>query len=91
MKQRIKDNVATLQTLYETDFYAWAMKTAELIRQGRIHEIAWGQVAEELEDMGRSERREMAARLEKLRGCPGTSYCFRPPLFGNGIQGGVPG
>jgi len=66
MKQRIEDNVATLQTLYETDFYAWAMKTAELIRQGRIHEIAWGQVAEELEDMGRSERREMAARLEKL-------------------------
>jgi hypothetical protein len=66
MKQRIKDNVATLQTLYETDFYAWAMKTAELIRQGRVHEIDWGQVAEELEDMGRSERREMAARLEKL-------------------------
>lgn len=66
MKQRMKDNVATLQTLYETDFYAWAMKTAGLIRQGRIHEVDWGQVAEELEDMGRGERREMASRLEEL-------------------------
>lgn len=66
MKQRSKDNVATLDKLYETDFYAWAMKTAGLIRQGRIHEVDWEQVAEELEDMGRSEKREMASRLEKL-------------------------
>ena len=26
-----------------------------------------------------------------LRGYPGTSYRFRRPLFGNGIQGGAPG
>lgn len=52
--------------LYEQDFYAWTMKNAELIRQGRFPEIDLEHVAEELESMGRSEKRELISRLAVL-------------------------
>lgn len=45
--------------LYEQDFYAWAMKNAELLRQGRISEVDAMHLAEELEDMGKSNRRAL--------------------------------
>jgi len=51
---------------YDQDFYAWAIKNAELLRQGRLSEIDAEHVAEELESMGKSERRELISRLEVL-------------------------
>lgn len=51
---------------YEQDFHAWAMRNAELIRQGKFSEIDAEHVAEELECMGRSERRELISRLTVL-------------------------
>ena len=42
---------------YEDDLYAWALKNADLLRQGRFAEIDVDNIAEELESMGRSERR----------------------------------
>lgn len=58
--------MSTATDLYERDFYAWAMRNAGLIRQGRLAEVDLGNVAEELESMGRSERRELESRLEAL-------------------------
>jgi uncharacterized Zn finger protein len=52
--------------LYEQDFYAWAMKNAELLRQGRISEVDAMHLAEELEDMGKSNRRALLSRLQVL-------------------------
>lgn len=51
---------------YDRDFYAWAMKNAELIRQGRFTEVDAQHIAEELESMGRSERRALMSRLAVL-------------------------
>jgi hypothetical protein len=51
---------------YKQDFYAWAMKNAALIRQGRFSEIDAEHVAEELESMGKSEKRELISRLSIL-------------------------
>jgi hypothetical protein len=51
---------------YEQDFYAWAIHNAELLRQGRLSEIDVEHIAEELECMGRSERRELMSRLAVL-------------------------
>ena len=51
---------------YENDFYAWAMENADLLREGRFAEIDVDNIAEELESMGRSERRQLANRLEVL-------------------------
>jgi len=51
---------------YEDDLYAWALKNADLLRQGRFAEIDVDNIAEELESMGRSECRQLANRLEVL-------------------------
>ncbi len=51
---------------HDNDFYTWAIETARAIREGRLEAVDWEAVAEELEDMGRSERRELESRLEVL-------------------------
>jgi hypothetical protein len=51
---------------YEKDFYGWLMHTAELIRKGKFSEVDAENVAEELETMGRSEKRELINRLAVL-------------------------
>jgi hypothetical protein len=53
-------------TLYATDFYAWANEQAALLRAGRLSEADIENVAEEIESMGRSERRELISRLTVL-------------------------
>jgi Domain of unknown function DUF29 len=52
--------------LHDQDFYAWALRNAALLRDGRFSEIDIEHVAEELESMGRSERRELVSRLAIL-------------------------
>jgi hypothetical protein len=49
--------------LHEKDFYGWAMRSAELVRQGRFDEIDRDSLAEELEDMGKSEKRALIGLL----------------------------
>ena len=51
---------------YEQDFYAWAMQAAQALREGRLSEADLEHVAEELEDMGRSEKRALTNRLAVL-------------------------
>jgi hypothetical protein len=53
----------SLAETYDLDFYAWAMRNAELIREGRLSEIDVENVAEELESMGKSQRRALSNRL----------------------------
>ena len=52
--------------LYDQDFYAWAKRNAELLRQGRTSEVDTEHIAEELESMTRSEKRELVNRLAIL-------------------------
>lgn len=58
--------MSTVKQMYHQDFYAWVHKNAELIRQGRFSEIDADHIAEELEDVGKSERRELFSRLTQL-------------------------
>jgi hypothetical protein len=48
---------------YDTDFFQWTQATAEMIRQGRLAEVDLEHVAEEIEDMGKRDRREVRSRL----------------------------
>jgi hypothetical protein len=48
---------------YDTDFFQWTQSTAEMIRQGRLAEVDLEHVAEEIEDMGKRDRREVRSRL----------------------------
>ena len=53
-------------SLYESDFYAWANQQAALLRAGRLAEAEIENIAEEIESMGRSEKREFVSRLTIL-------------------------
>ena len=51
---------------YEKDFYAWAMWNAKALREGNLSEVDVEHVAEEIESMGKSEKRELYNRLVVL-------------------------
>ena len=53
-------------SLYDQDFYAWANEQAALLRAGRLSEADIENIAEEIESMGRSEKRELVSRLHVL-------------------------
>ena len=55
-----------IATDYEKDFHAWTLENAALLRQRRFAEIDVDNIAEELENMGRSERHELVNRLAVL-------------------------
>lgn len=53
-------------TSYEADFFAWANEQAALLRAGRLSAADIEHIAEEIEDMGRAEQRELENRLKQL-------------------------
>jgi ribosomal protein L29 len=55
-----------MNTLYETDVVAWANEQAGLIRAGRYSELDVTHIAEEIEDVGKSEQRELLSRMVVL-------------------------
>jgi hypothetical protein len=52
--------------LYDRDFYAWANEQADLLRAGRLSEADIENIAEEIESLGKSEKRELISRLTVL-------------------------
>jgi len=48
------------------DFYAWTQQQADALRRRARNEIDWDEVAEEIEALGRSEKREIGSRLAVL-------------------------
>ncbi|KEQ13072.1 DUF29 domain-containing protein [Endozoicomonas numazuensis] len=55
-----------MRDLYDTDFYSWTLRQAELIREGRLAELDLENILEEIESMGRSDYRALQSRLEVL-------------------------
>ena len=51
---------------YLTDFNLWIDRTAQLLREQRWHEIDVAHLIEEIEDLGKSERRGIASQLTRL-------------------------
>jgi hypothetical protein len=51
---------------YQDDFYGWAMEQAALLRAGRFSAADIQNIAEEIESMGRGEKRELVNRLTVL-------------------------
>ena len=58
--------MSTITELYDQDYCAWALKNAELLRQGRLAEIDWEHISEELEELMGNTRRELYRRLRVL-------------------------
>ena len=54
------------QLEYDQDFYAWTFHNAELLRNRKFEEIDIEHIAEEIEDMGKSNKRELINRFSVL-------------------------
>ena len=52
--------------LYEHDYYAWIREQVRALREHRIEHIDFENVAEEIEDLGKSEKRSVESHLETL-------------------------
>ncbi len=51
---------------YEQDFYGWTQEQAALLKAGRLNDLDIANLIEEVEAMGRSEKRELESRLTVL-------------------------
>ncbi|UFP92880.1 DUF29 domain-containing protein [Gloeobacter morelensis] len=55
-----------MSSLYNSDFYAWSLKQAELLRERQWDLLDIENIAEEIESLARSDRRELRNRLGVL-------------------------
>ena len=69
-------------SLYDQDFYAWANEQAAILRAGNLTAADIEHIAEEIESMGRTEKRELVNRLVVLL-LHLLKWQFQPGLRGN--------
>ena len=62
----VEERGRAMTGLYDEDFYAWTREQAKLLRQGRFTDADIANICEELDSMGRTEKRELASRLRVL-------------------------
>jgi hypothetical protein len=55
-----------MSTTYEADIVAWAKEQAALLRAGKFSQLDIEHIADEVEDVGKSEQRELANRVVLL-------------------------
>lgn len=49
--------------LYEQDFYKWTQETSQLLKKGKFDQVDWENVIEEIQALGRSEKRAIRSYL----------------------------
>ena len=74
--------------LHDQDFLLWSERQAELLRAGRLAELDIEGLQEEVEDMGREQKRDPGAGLRALGGGP--TY-VRRTLLREGVGRGSAG
>jgi hypothetical protein len=52
--------------LYDTDYNQWIEQTTQQLREGRFNDVDWENLIEEIEDMGKSQRRALESLLTRL-------------------------
>ena len=55
-----------MSTTYTSDYNSWTAQTAQLLREQRWHEVDVAHLIEEIEDLGKSERRAIVSQLTRL-------------------------
>jgi Domain of unknown function DUF29 len=51
---------------YEEDFFAWTQEQARMLRARATYGLDWDNLAEEIDSMGRRDRRELESRLRLI-------------------------
>ena len=70
------------QTLYDKDYYLWLEETVGLLRERRLTELDVNNLIEEIEDMGRSEKKAVKSNLKILL-CHLLKYKYQPEKCSN--------
>lgn len=52
--------------LYDTDFYLWTQTTAKLLKERKLDRVDFENLIEEIESMGRRDKKELKSRLTTL-------------------------
>jgi hypothetical protein len=58
--------MSTNGTRYDDDFYTWTQEQAALLREGAVHELDLVNLAEEIESVGKRDRRALGSHLRNL-------------------------
>ncbi|MEA5550694.1 DUF29 domain-containing protein [Anabaena cylindrica UHCC 0172] len=56
-------SVVNTQNLYDQDFYLWTQTIVQQLKENNLHQIDIPNLIEEIESMGKSEKRELKSRL----------------------------
>ena len=51
---------------YETDFFAWTQEQAQMLRARATSGLDWDNLAEEVDSMGRRDRRKLESRFRRI-------------------------
>ncbi|WP_254013394.1 DUF29 domain-containing protein [Limnofasciculus baicalensis] len=62
----VEQLATTPSATYNEDFYLWTQKMAVALRQGAVSALDMENLAEEIENLGKSDRRALKSRLEIL-------------------------
>jgi hypothetical protein len=62
-RRREKKKRKKMTMLYEKDFYAWTIATAKALRNRDLTNLDWDNLIEEIESLGRQEKRELVNHL----------------------------
>ncbi len=60
-----KSLVSSGKSLYQEDFYRWLQETANLLKEHRFEKLDLENLIEEIETMGRSEKRELESKNQQ--------------------------
>jgi hypothetical protein len=74
-----------MATAYENDIIAWAKEQSYLLRTGNLSALDIEHIAEEIEDVGKSEQRELASRMAVLLSHL-LKWCYQPERQGSSWQ-----
>lgn len=61
-----QETILDYQKLYEEDFYLWIKTTAKLLQEKRFNEVDLENLIDEVETLGRSERKAIRSNLKVL-------------------------
>jgi Domain of unknown function DUF29 len=75
-------------SLYERDFYLWLERQAELLREGRLTELDVANLLEEIESMGRKDKKAIQSNLVVVLAHL-LKYQFQPKRRSNSWRGSI--
>jgi hypothetical protein len=55
-----------MSNLYDTDFFLWTQQQAAALAAGKVDELDWANLAEEIESLGKNDRRGLGSHLQGL-------------------------